>query len=69
MSAGAALVMMATCFSGPAGEFIRVTREGLAKDVSILHCIGDSSVDLAGDSAIVQTKMTMSRRGDVDGVR
>jgi hypothetical protein len=61
-------VMMATWFQGPAKDFIRVTREGWAKGVSILHFLGGSTVDLAGDRAIVQTKMTISQRGDVDGV-
>ena len=61
-------VMMATWFQGPAAEFIRVTREGWAKGVSILHFLGGSSIDLAGNRAIVQTKMTISQRGDVQGV-
>ena len=61
-------VMMATWFQGPADDFIRVTKDGWAKGVSILHFLGGSSVDLAGDRAIVQTKMTISQRGDVNGV-
>ncbi len=61
-------VMMATWFQGPAREFIRVTQEGWAKGVSILHFLGGSTIDLAGDRAIVQTKMTISQRGSVDGV-
>ena len=61
-------VMMATWFQGPAEEFIRVTQEGWARGVSILHFLGGSSVELAGDRAIVQTKMTISQRGDVSGV-
>jgi hypothetical protein len=61
-------VMMATWFQGPADEFIRVTREGWARGVSILHFLGGSSVDLAGDRAIVQTKMTISQRGALSGV-
>ena len=61
--------MMATWFQGTADEFIRVSREGWDKGVSILHFLGGSSIDLAGDRAIVQTKMTISQRGDVDGVR
>jgi ketosteroid isomerase-like protein len=61
-------VMMATWFQGPASEFIRVTKEGWAKGVSILHFLGGSSIDLSGDRAIVQTKMTISQRGDVEGV-
>ena len=61
-------VMMATWFQGPASEFIRVTQEGWAKGVSILHFLGGTSIDLAGSRAIAQTKMTISQRGDVQGV-
>lgn len=61
-------VMMATWFQGPAREFIRVTQEGWKKGVSILHFLGGSSIDLAGERAVVQTKMTISQRGDVQGV-
>jgi hypothetical protein len=61
-------VMMATWFQGPADEFIRVTQEGWAKGVSILHFLGGSSVDVAGDRAVAQTKMTISQRGEVEGV-
>ncbi|MDR7379277.1 hypothetical protein J2X19_003971 [Rhodoferax ferrireducens] len=61
-------VMMATWFQGPAREFIRVTQEGWDKGVSILHFLGGTSIDLVGDRAIVQTKMTISQRGDVQGV-
>jgi len=61
-------VMMATWFQGPAKDFIRVTKEGWAKGVSILHFLGGTTIDLAGERAIVQTKMTISQRGDVQGV-
>ena len=61
-------VMMATWFQGPAAEFIRVTQEGWAKGVSILHFLGGTSIDLAGSRAIAQTKMTISQRGQVNGV-
>jgi hypothetical protein len=61
-------VMMATWFQGPAAEFIRATREGWARGVSILHFLGGSSIELAGDRAIAQTKMTISQRGEVHGV-
>ena len=60
--------MMATWFQGPAEEFIRVTREGWARGVSILHFLGGMSIDLAGSRAIAQTKMTISQRASVDGV-
>ena len=61
-------VMMATWFQGPAADFIRVTQEGWAKGVSIVHFLGGSSIDLAGNRATVQTKMTISQRGLVEGV-
>lgn len=60
-------VMMATWFQGPATEFIRVTKEGWSKGVSILHFLGGTSVDLNGNRAIAQTKMTISQRGLVQG--
>ena len=58
-------MMMATWFQGPWRDFIRVTQEGWDRGVSILHFLGGTSIDLAGDRAIVQTKMTISQRGDV----
>ena len=61
-------VMNATWFQGPAADFIRVTREGWAKGVSILHFLGGSAIEVAGDRGIAQTKMTISQRADVDGV-
>jgi hypothetical protein len=60
--------MMATWFQGTAAEFIRVSREGFARGVRILHFLGGTSIDHAGDRAIAQTKMTISQRASVDGV-
>ena len=60
--------MMATWFQGPAAEFIRVSREGWDRGVSILHFQGGVSIDLAGDRAIAQTKMTISQRATVHNV-
>jgi hypothetical protein len=60
--------MMATWFQGPAEDFIRVSREGFERGVSILHFLGGTAIDLAGDRAIAQTKMTISQRAEVDGV-
>ena len=61
--------MMATWFQGTGDEFIAMSQEGWKKGVSILHFLGGISIDLAGHRAISQTKMTISQRGDVDGVR
>lgn len=60
--------MSATWFQGPAAEFIRVSRKGWNKGVSILHFLGGTSIDLAGDRAIAQTKMTISQRAAVHDV-
>jgi hypothetical protein len=60
--------MMATWFQGPAERFIEVSREGWSKGVSILHFLGGSSIDVVGDRAIAQTKMTISQRAEVDAI-
>src|SRR5206468_3613024 len=62
-------VMMATWFQGPALEFIRVSREGFERGVRILHFLGGTAIDLAGNRAIAQTKMTISQRAEVHGVQ
>jgi len=56
-------VMMATWFQGPAKDFVRVTQEGWAKGVSILHFLGGSSVELRGNRSVTQTKMTIRSVG------
>lgn len=60
--------MMATWFQGTADEFIKVSQEGYDKGVRILHFLGGMTVDLAGNRAIAQTKMTISQRAPVEGV-
>ena len=60
--------MMATWFQGSADEFIRVSRAGFENGVSILHFLGGSLIDVAGDHAIAQTKMQILQRATVDGV-
>ena len=60
--------MMATWFQGPAEEFIRVSREGWNRGVSILHFLGATSIDLAANRAIAQTKMTISQRASIHDV-
>jgi hypothetical protein len=60
--------MMATWFQGSRDDFIRVSREGFEKGVRILHFLGGASIDLAGERAIAQTKMTIDQRALVEGV-
>jgi hypothetical protein len=61
-------VMNATWFQGPVDDFIRVSREGFERGVSILHFLGGCSIDLNGPRAVAQTKMTISQRGVVHDV-
>ncbi|QIO36484.1 nuclear transport factor 2 family protein [Bradyrhizobium sp. 1(2017)] len=60
--------MSATWFQGPARDFMRVSQEGFAKGVRILHFLGGTSIDLEGVRAIAQTKMTISQRALVHDV-
>jgi hypothetical protein len=60
--------MMATWFQGPADDFIRVSREGFEKGVNILHFLGGMSIDLNGNRAFSQTKVTISQRALVHDV-
>ncbi|OKO74624.1 nuclear transport factor 2 family protein [Bradyrhizobium sp. AS23.2] len=60
--------MSATWFQGPARDFMRVSQEGFAKGVRILHFLGGTSIDLEGERAIAQTKMTISQRALVHDV-
>ncbi|NVN88894.1 MAG: nuclear transport factor 2 family protein [Rhodopseudomonas sp.] len=60
--------MMATWTQGSADEFIAMSKQGWAKGVSILHFLGGQSIDLAGNRAISQTKMTIAQRGVVHDV-
>jgi hypothetical protein len=59
--------MTATWFQGPAEEFIKVSKAGFDKGVSILHFLGGSSVDVKASRAVAQTKMTISQRGSLEG--
>ncbi|MDA8033529.1 MAG: nuclear transport factor 2 family protein [Actinomycetota bacterium] len=60
--------MMATWFQGTFDEFIDVSRAGFERGVRILHFLGGSVVDVAGDRAVAQTKMTISQRAPVHEV-
>ena len=60
--------MVATWFQGSVDDFIKVSREGFEKGVSILHFLGGMTIDLKGSRAIAQTKMTISQRALAEGV-
>ncbi len=61
-------VMQATWTQGTADEFIAMSKAGWTKGVSILHFLGGNSIDLNGERAISQTKMTISQRAVVHDV-
>ena len=60
--------MTATWFQGPAAQFIEVSQRGVENGVNILHFLGGSTIDVNGDRAVAQTKMTIMQRSLVDGV-
>ena len=60
--------MMATWKQSTAEEFVQASIDGWTKGVWILHFLGGSSIDLSGDRAISQTKMTITQRAEVEGV-
>ena len=47
--------MTATWFQGPAREFIKVSKAGFEKGVSILHFLGGSTIEVNRQRAIAQT--------------
>lgn len=60
--------MSATWFQGTAAEFIEASRQGFEAGVRILHFLGGTSVDVVGDRAVAQTKMTITQRATAHGV-
>ena len=60
--------MVATWTQGTADEFIAMSKAGWVKGVSIMHFLGGQSIDLAGNRAISQTKMTIAQRALVHDV-
>ncbi|GGV83667.1 MULTISPECIES: nuclear transport factor 2 family protein [Streptomyces] len=60
--------VLATWQQGSADDFIAASKDGWERGVSILHSHGGTTIDVAGDRAVAQTKMTIAQRADVDGV-
>lgn len=60
--------MMATWWQGGVEQFIEASRKGYERGLRIWHFLGGSSVEVAGGRAIAQTKMTITQRGEVEGV-
>lgn len=60
--------MCATWFQGSAADFIERSRAGFEQGIRILHFLGGTSVDVRGDRALAQTKMTITQRDVVHDV-
>ena len=58
----------ATWRQAGADDFIQASREGVDRGVSILHFLGGTTIDFAGNRAVSQTKMTIAQRAEVEGV-
>jgi hypothetical protein len=61
-------VMQATWTQGTADEFIAISRKGFENGLNVHHFLGGSTIDVAGDRAIAQTKMTIAQRAPVHDV-
>jgi hypothetical protein len=61
-------VMQATWTQGTADEFIAISRKGFENGLNVHHFLGGSSIDVAGDRAIAQTKMQIAQRAPVHDV-
>jgi len=60
--------MTATWFQGTATEFQKARRAGFERGVNIIHFLGGTTIQIAEQRAIAQTKMTINQRATVDGV-
>jgi hypothetical protein len=60
--------MWATWFQGSYEEFIKVSQEGYDRGARINHMLGGMTVDIAGERAVAQTKLSIAQRAEVDGV-
>ena len=60
--------MVASWRQASVDEFIEGSRAGFAQGVRIVHQLGGSSVDVSGDRATSETKVTITQRGPVHGV-
>ena len=59
--------MAASWRQGTADEFIASNKASWGKGLSIFHELGAIAVDIRGDRALSQTKMTITQRADLDG--
>ncbi len=58
-------VMSATWQQSSGADFVASSRAAWARGVDVQHMLGGTDVELAGDRAVVQTKMTIAQRSVV----
>ena len=51
-----------------AADFVAASRAGWERGSDVVHLLGGTAIDVAGDRAVAQTKMTIQQRGDLAGV-
>lgn len=61
-------VMMATWQQSRADAFIEGCKIGWARGLKVLHTLGGSTIEVVGERAVAQTKMTIHQRAEVHGV-
>lgn len=60
--------MWATWFQGSYEEFIAVSQAGYDKGARIHHMLGGTTIECTGERAIVETKLSIAQRAEVDGI-
>jgi SnoaL-like domain len=60
--------MWATWFQGSYEDFIAVSQQGYEKGARIHHMLGGSTIDIADERAIADTKLSIAQRATVDGI-
>lgn len=60
--------MAATWFQAGAADFVERSRRAWEDGLTVYHVLGGTSVDLAGDRAVAQTRMQIVQRAPVHGV-
>src|SRR3954471_19579056 len=61
-------VTVGTWFKCTAEQFVEMTRQTFDRGITILHSLGGSTIDVAGNRAFAQTKVTISQRAPIEGV-
>ncbi len=60
--------MTATFFHGGYEEFITASQQGYERGARVVHRIGGITIDIEGNRAVAQSKLTILQRATIDGV-